>query len=55
VYKKSYVDIRRLKTFARENLSGPLKEVLLVERDELSAVAFLAKLEIWLTLIRYAK
>jgi hypothetical protein len=38
--KTSNVDIRRLKIFAQKNLSGPLKEVLLVEHDELSALEF---------------
>ncbi len=47
--QKKYIDIRKLKIFARENLSGPLKEVLLVEHDELYAVEFSAKSEAWLT------
>jgi len=53
--KTSGIDIRRLKIFAQKNLSGPLREVLLVEHNELTAVEFLAKMEIWLTLLRYEK
>ena len=47
------IDIRRLKQFAIENLSSPsqLKAVLLSERDQLPAVDFLAKMDVWLRLL----
>ena len=47
------IDIRRLKKFATENLSSPsrLRAVLLSERDQLPAVDFLAKMDVWLRLL----
>jgi hypothetical protein len=51
------IDIRRLKKFATENLSSPsqLRAVLLSERDQLPAVDFLAKMDIWIRLLNIEK
>ena len=51
------IDIRRLKKFATENLSSlsRLRAVLLSERDQLPAVDFLAKMDIWLRLLNIEK
>ncbi|MEM3488931.1 MAG: hypothetical protein QXO75_04650 [Nitrososphaerota archaeon] len=48
------VNIRALKDFVAEKLpSGtPLREVLLMEKDEIEVHDFLAKLEIWLKLLK---
>ena len=48
------VDIRSLKSLVSKEFSkdSPLREVLLAERDSLETEEFLAKLEIWLTLLR---
>lgn len=48
------VSIRSIKRFAQECLprSCALQEVLLAEREELPAQEFLAKLEIWLMLLK---
>ena len=45
------VNIRHLKAFAEANLSGALREILLLEKDELSPEEILAKAEIWLRLL----
>jgi len=47
------IDIRRLKGFASERLhSGSrLRNVLLSERDQLKVNDFLAKMDIWITLL----
>ena len=47
------VDIRRLKGFAFERLpsSSRLRDVLLSERDQLKVNDFLAKMDIWITLL----
>lgn len=49
------VSIVALKKFAEERLprESTLREVLLTERDELSAGEFLAKLDVWLRLLRF--
>jgi len=48
------VDIRSLRKLAEERLprGSPLRELLLTERDELEAREFLAKLDVWLRLLR---
>jgi hypothetical protein len=48
------IDIRRLKRFALEHLprDSPLRDVLLAEEDELSVQDFLAKMDLWLKLLR---
>jgi len=48
------LDMKRLKQFATERLGrhSPLQEVLLGEKDEISAADFLARLPVWLTLLR---
>jgi len=47
------IDIRSLKGFAGERLpsSSRLRNVLLSERDQLKANDFLAKMDIWMTLL----
>ncbi len=47
------IDIRRLKRFAVENLPSysQLRIVLLSERDQLKVNDFLAKMDIWITLL----
>jgi len=47
------LNIRPLKRFAGETfrVGSVLREVLLAEKDELSAEEFLAKLSIWLKLL----
>jgi len=47
------IDIRSLKGFAVERLpsSSRLRNVLLSERDQLKANDFLAKMDIWMTLL----
>ncbi|MGO9643884.1 MAG: hypothetical protein ACLPY5_03945 [Candidatus Bathyarchaeia archaeon] len=42
---------KELKVFAERSLTGPLKDVLLLESDELAPNEFLAKLQIWLMLL----
>jgi len=46
--------MRPLKWFATEKLNrhSVLQDVLLQEKDEISAADFLARLPIWLTLLR---
>jgi hypothetical protein len=48
------INVRALKQFAANNLPdrSPLRTVLLGERDEISPNEFLAKLEVWLVLLR---
>lgn len=48
------VCVKPLKRFALEKLpqDSPLREVLLCERDELEVSELLARLEIWLLLLR---
>jgi len=43
---------KALKIFAEQNLTGTLREVILLEKDELEPQEFLAKVEIWLRLLR---
>ena len=52
-FSSSMIDIRRLKGFASERLhSGSrLRNVLLSERDQLKVNDFLAKMDIWITLL----
>lgn len=52
---KSSVNILRLKQFAAERLGhrSALREVLLQEKDEVAPVEFLAKLQVWLALLRH--
>jgi len=52
--KDEYINIRPLKEFAKSHLrpSSSLYEVLFAEPDELEATAFLAKVGIWLRLLR---
>jgi len=47
------IDILRLKRFASDNLPScsRLRSVLLSERDQLKANDFLAKMDIWMTLL----
>ena len=47
------IDIQRLKGFAVENLSNAsrLRAVLLSERGRLTAVDFLAKMDVWVRLL----
>lgn len=49
------VSITALKRFAEERLprESPLREVLITERDELSPEEFIAKLDVWLRLLRF--
>ncbi len=51
------IDIRRLKRFAVENLPGNsrLRAVLLSARDQLPAVDFLAKMDVWMRLLNIEK
>jgi hypothetical protein len=53
-YAISSVNLRSLKRFAVEYLpaGSPLREVLVTEEDEISAIDFLAKARVWLTLLR---
>lgn len=46
------VDIRKLKSFAYGKLPRnlPIREILLLEEDELDVQVFLARLSIWLQL-----
>jgi len=46
------VDIRRLKIWARKNLSrdSKLRDVLLLDEDRMLPAAFLAKMQVWLAL-----
>jgi hypothetical protein len=48
------VDIRSLKEFARTELPrrSALREVILGDRDELTAEEFLVKIDVWLKLAR---
>ena len=48
------VNILRLKKFAAENLppQSALRDLLLQEKDQIPAAEFLAKLQVWLTLLR---
>ena len=47
-----HVDIRRLKIWARKNLSGDsrLREVILLDEDRMLPEAYLAKMDVWLAL-----
>lgn len=51
---KTKINIRRLKVFAFNNLpkDEALRECLLAERDLLDVNEFLAKMEIWVKLLR---
>ena len=51
------VNISGLKRFATENLSSTsrLRAVLLSERDQLPAVDFLAKMDVWMRLLNIEK
>jgi len=51
------IDIRRLKRFAVESLpsNSRLRFVLLSERDQLPAVDFLAKMDVWMRLLNIEK
>lgn len=53
-YSKRKIDIRRIRRFAQERLpiDSPLRDVLLAEKDELSIQDFLAKMDVWLKLLR---
>ena len=48
------VDITRLRNFAAEKLphESPLRDILLQEKDQIPAAEFLAKLQVWLALLR---
>lgn len=52
--RKSRVNIKSLKLFAYEKLpeGSPLREVLLVENDEITVEEFLIKMDLWLKLSR---
>ena len=47
--EKGYVDIRRLKKWARKNLRGDskLRELILLDEDHMLPEAYLAKMEVW--------
>jgi hypothetical protein len=49
------VNITRLKSFVIQRLSplSPLREVLLQEKDEIPPSDFLARLSVWLALLRH--
>lgn len=49
---EDHVDIRRLKIWARKNLSGDsrLREVILLDEDRMLPEAYLAKMDVWLAL-----
>ncbi len=51
------VNISGLKWFATESLPGNsrLRDVLLSERDQLTAMDFLAKMEVWMRLLNIEK
>jgi hypothetical protein len=50
------VNLQSLKEFSRKlGRHSALREALLHERDEVSPVEFLAKLEVWLSLLRYSE
>lgn len=50
---KTKINIRRLKKFAFNELpDGALRQVLLIERDELECSVFLNRLPVWLKLSR---
>ncbi len=51
------IDIRRLKRYAVENLPNysRLRIVLLSERDQLTAMDFLAKMDVWMMLLNIEK
>ncbi len=55
-YKLRTVDMSKLKAFVENNFpqGSPLQVVFIGEDDLLSAEAFLAKLPIWLKLIRFS-
>ena len=46
------LDTRGLKAWARKNLPGDskLREVILLDEDQMLPEAFLAKMDVWLTL-----
>ena len=50
--KKKSVDIRRLKIWAQKNLLGDskLREVIMLDEDHMLPEAFLAKMDVWLSL-----
>jgi hypothetical protein len=51
--KAGLLDIRQLKAFVAKLPRGhPLRELLLLERDWLTASEFLAKAETWMTLVK---
>jgi len=52
----SILDMKRLKRFATERLGrhSALREVLLGEKDEISPADFLARLPLWLALLRHS-
>jgi len=49
---RGHVDIRRLKTWARRNLRGDsrLRELIMMDEDRMLPEAFLAKMDVWLSL-----
>lgn len=51
---KNKIKIERLKQFVLEELptNSALRDILLAEKEELSKEEFLAKMDIWLNLIR---
>jgi len=52
--RTGYLDLVALKKYAQEKLhpSSPLRDLLLSERDRLSVDEFLAKMDLWLRLMR---
>jgi hypothetical protein len=52
--KTKMVNIRKLKEFSFEKLPKyhPLRDVLLMEKDELTAEEFLIKMDVWFKLLR---
>ena len=46
------VDLRRLKAWAAKHLShgSKLREVIMLDKDQLTSEAFLAKMTVWLAL-----
>ena len=52
--RTGYLDLVALKKYAREKLhpGSPLRDLLLSEKDHLNVDEFLAKMDLWLRLMR---
>lgn len=53
-YAMPQVNIRLLKMFARKLPDSALREALLEENEVLEGREFLAKMEVWLSLVRFS-